>query len=301
MSEIASSTVTTLVDWATERFESSKLTYGHGCPSARDEAIWIVLSVTDLMSREFPDVVDFQLTNSQAVAVQTVVETRIQTRKPLAYLLNEAWFAGLSFYVDERTIVPRSHLGDLIQDGFGPWIETDRIHRILDLCSGSGCIAIALAEKFPSAEVIATDIDTSALEVAEINLARYRLTDRIRLVKSDLFESMKGQKFDLIVSNPPYVASEEFESMPLEYQYEPYIAFAGGEDGLAIIRKILQQAHEFLHEDGYLIMEAGETARVLDDAYPDIPFLWLTGRSGESVSLLLSAEQLELYQSQFEA
>ena len=253
------------------------------------------------MSREFPEVVDLQLTNSQTVAVQTVVETRIQTRKPLAYLLNEAWFAGLSFYVDERTIVPRSHLGDLIQDGFGPWIETDRIHRILDLCTGSGCIAIALAEKFPSAEVIATDIDADALEVAEINLARYRLSDRIRLVKSDLFESLKGQKFDLIVSNPPYVASEEFESMPLEYQHEPYIAFAGGEDGLAIIHKILVQAHEFLHDDGYLMMEAGETARVLDDAYPDIPFLWLTGRSGESVSLLLSAEQLELYQSQFEA
>lgn len=294
-------TVSEYVDWAQQRFESAGLYFGHGCKNARDEAIWAVLHVAELMDQEFEQVHAFPITNEQHTAIKNLLDTRISTRAPLAYLIREAWFAGHSFYIDERAIVPRSHLGDLIRDGFEPWVEFDDTSSILDLCTGSGCIAIALALKYSSSNVQASDVDAKALRVAEINVERHKLQDRVSLIQSDLFSNLQGERYDLIVSNPPYVDAAELDRLPPEYQHEPPLAFGAGESGLQIIRKILLQADKHLNDDGFLVMEAGTSAAKLDTAYPTIPFLWLTSDAGESVVLIMSRQELVEYKSNFSA
>ncbi len=289
------STIADYIDWAETQFRSADLIFGHGCTCARDEAIWATLHAVELMDRELEEVAEYPVSASQGIYIRALVETRIQTRQPLAYLLNEAWFAGQAFYIDERAIIPRSHIGDLIQDGLGPWVQHDEVKRILDLCTGSGCIAIALALMFPAAEVIATDIDSDCLQVAEINIQRSQLSGQIRVVQSDLFQSLAGERFDLIVSNPPYVDSSIIDDLPIEYQYEPRIAFEAQDNGLEFVKKIISESRDYLTHCGTLILEAGDSAHTLDAAYPNIPFLWLTSRSGESVTLVMTASELDLY------
>ena len=289
------STIADYIDWAETQFRSADLIFGHGCTCARDEAIWATLHAVELMDRELEEVAEYPVSASQGIYIRALVETRIQTRQPLAYLLNEAWFAGQAFYIDERAIIPRSHIGDLIQDGLGPWVQHDEVKRILDLGTGSGCIAIALALMFPAAEVVATDIDSDCLQVAEINIQRFQLSGQLRVVQSDLFQSLAGERFDLIVSNPPYVDSNIIDDLPIEYQYEPRIAFEAQDNGLEFVKKIISKSRDHLTNCGTLILEAGDSAHTLDAAYPDIPFLWLTSRSGESVTLVMTASELDLY------
>ncbi len=266
---------------------------GHGCDNADDEAIWAALHVSGLMSCEYESVRLKTVPRAVARNFRDLIDRRIQTRKPLAYLINEAWFAQLPFYVDERAIVPRSHIGDLIEDGFAPWVTAKKVRRILDLCTGSGCIAVAMALRYPHAQVDASDIDSNALDVAKINIDRHQCDDSIRIVKSDLFENLAGERYDLIVCNPPYVNDDDLPHLPREYHHEPQIALTGGEDALGVVNRILAQCAEYLSPHGHLVMELGNSADVLEKAYPDVSFLWLTSLSGQSVVTLLSAEQIE--------
>ncbi len=292
-------TVSEHVEWALARLEQSDSFFGHGCDNARDEAIWATLHVADLIDHEFGAICDRKLSSEQSSKVQALIHARIDSRKPLAYLIREAWFAGFAFYIDERAIVPRSHFGDLIQDGFVPWVKPESARRILDLCTGSGCIAVAMALHYPNMLVDAADIDRDALDVAQINVTRFGVHKRVRLIESDLFENINDHRYDLIVSNPPYVSSSDADNLPAEYQHEPRLALEAEDDGLKIVKKILGEAIQHLSDDGHLLIELGESAESLESEFSDVPFFWLTSRSGESVVLLISTEQLKTYESRF--
>ncbi len=298
MSGTPSNTIRACVDWATLQFENSNVYFGHGCDNPRDEAIWATMHVAGLMDREYEQVADLSLDGKLRASVAQLIRQRIESRKPLAYLIGEAWFAGHPFFIDERAIVPRSHFSDLIQDGFGPWISPHQLHRALDLCCGSGCIALALALAFPQLQVDAADIDSAALQVAEVNIERYRLNGRINVIQSDLFAGLAKEKYDLIICNPPYIAMSLIDQLPDEYLHEPRHAFAGGSDGLKFVRQILAQAERYLTDNGTLLIELGDNADALENAYPHVPFLWLTSRSGQSVVMLLSRQDLETHRDQ---
>lgn len=290
------STIDNCVSWAAARLDQADVFFGHGCNNARDEAIWATLHVTGLMDQEYHEIASTLISEQDYSKVRDLVEKRIQTREPLAYLIREAWFAGHRFYVDERAIVPRSHLGDLIQDGLEPWVDSSSLQRALDLCCGSGCIAVALALTYPKLIVDASDLDASALEVARINIDRFQVEDRVQVMQSDLFQNVPICKYDLIASNPPYIPSEELDELPEEYLHEPRLAFAGGENGLKFVRQILIRAADYLSDKGHLLIELGNNADALESTFPDFPFLWLTSRSEESVVVLLSKEELQRYE-----
>ncbi len=292
-------TVRDCVDAARQRLERHPLHFGHGCQTAHDEAIWAILHVAGLMECDYADVCNRPVTKGQFKQVERLIDARVSTRKPLAYLLGEAWFAGTSFHIDERAIVPRSHIGDLLQDGFGPLVREDCIGAVLDLCTGSGCIAVAAALAYPTAQVDAADIDESALEVAKINVGRHRVGDRVHVMQSDLFSNLAGRAYDLILCNPPYVDSRSLDLLPEEYRHEPRLALEACNGGTAIIEKILSQAATHLTEEGHLVLEAGESSGALEARYPEIPFFWLTTRAGESVVLLASKADLIAYSEQF--
>jgi ribosomal protein L3 glutamine methyltransferase len=213
----------------------------------------------------------------------------------LPYLTNEAWFAGLAFFVDRRVIIPRSPFAELIQDNFSPWLDKKIPKHILDLCTGSACMAIACAYYFPETEVDAVDISTDALSVAQKNIERYHCADRVHLLSSDLFSACKGRRYDIIMSNPPYVDRADMEALPVEYHFEPKLALAAGEDGLSIVHRILQEAADYLTEDGLLIVEVGNSEEALMEAYPTLPFIWLTFERGGSGVFLLTQQELSKF------
>jgi len=283
------------VQWATAQLDHSDAFFGHGCDNSRDEAIWATLHIAGLMHRDYREIATTTLSEHQFQALRALIDQRIESRKPLAYLIREAWFAGYTFHIDERAIVPRSHFGDLIQDGFEPWIQPLKLKNALDLCCGSACIAVALALTHPHLTVDASDIDPQALEVASINIARHQVGARVRILQSNLFGNLSQRRYDLILCNPPYIAQSDLPQLPKEYGYEPRQAFAAGTDGLYFVRQILQQASSHLSNQGFLLLELGHSANALEAAYPDIPFLWLTSRGGESVVLLLSRQELDQY------
>lgn len=287
------------VECARSRLEQAFLCFGHGCDNARDEAIWATLHVAGLIEHEYHDVLDRELSEKQIQMLRELLDMRIATRKPLAYLIGQAWFAGLDFHIDERAIVPRSHFGDLIQDGFVPWVLNDATDRVLDLCTGSGCIAIAMAMHYPAVTLDAADIDAEALDVARMNIDRFNVSQRVRLIESDLFDQIEFSQYDLIVCNPPYVSISDTDALPAEYQHEPRLALEADEDGLGVVRRILGQAARYLSANGHLLMELGDSANELESRFPEVPFFWLTSRSGDSVVMLLSAEQLKSHASSF--
>lgn len=290
-SRVQSATVRELVLWGEQRLREAGIAFGHGTDNALDEAAWLVGTTVGVTPVDLDSQLDRPVNTSQLAAVRQIIKRRIDTRKPAAYLLREAWFAGLRFYIDERVIVPRSLIGEFVLDEFQPWIDKQRVRHVLDLCTGSGCIAVAVARIFQQAQVDAADISAEALEVARINVAAHELETRVRLVRSDLFSALAGEHYNLIVSNPPYVAAGEMAALPAEYHHEPKLALASGMDGLEAVTRILAQAQDHLAPGGILVVEVGNSRDALEQRFPHVPFVWLSTRSGdESVFLLDCAE-----------
>lgn len=292
-------TIQDYIRWGASRFNKAGLFFGHGTDNALDEAAHLVLHALSLPPDLPARFRDCHLTDEERLAIVELFERRLLERIPAAYLTHQAWFAGLGFYVDENVLVPRSPLAELVETGFGPWVEPDTIARVLDLCTGSGCIGIAAAVYLPDADIDLADISPAALAVATRNIAAQGLEDRVRVVESDLFAGLGAQKYDLIVTNPPYVSAEELAALPAEYQREPRLGLAGGASGLDLVLRILREAPRFLKEDGVLIVEVGKTAAALEALFPEIPFMWIEfERGGEGVFLLDRARLVE-YQPLF--
>jgi len=286
----------TVRDWlrfAVSRFNEAELFFGHGSDNAFDEAAYLILHTLHLPLDRLEPFLDASLTHGESEQVLAVIERRVHERLPAAYLTHEAWLGAHRFYVDERVIVPRSFIAELLHEQLAPWVETpDEVTRALDLCTGSGCLAILAALAFPNAEVDAVDLSKDALDVAARNVADYDLADRIELIESDLFAALAGRTYDVILSNPPYVNAESVAALPPEYQAEPALALGSGEDGLDATRKILAGAQAHLNPGGLLVVEIGHNRDALEAAYPDLPFTWLDTESGDQFVFMLRREDL---------
>ncbi|MCK5092258.1 MAG: 50S ribosomal protein L3 N(5)-glutamine methyltransferase [Gammaproteobacteria bacterium] len=289
------STIQDFMDWGARKLGSADLFYGHGTDNALDEATYLILHTLNLSHDLAPEDLQADLPENDKQAILQVLEQRIIEQKPAAYLTNEAWFSGLSFYVDERVLIPRSPIAELIEERFSPWVKEGRVNRILDLCTGSGCIAIASAYAFPEAVVDAVDLSDDALQVARINIERHEMNDRVFPVKSDLFSNLSGQTYDIIVSNPPYVSKQEMEQLPREYMHEPAFGLESGKEGLDATITILRQSAAFLEPNGILVVEVGNSEDALVERFPEIPFMWLEFERGGHGVFLLTAEQLNEY------
>jgi ribosomal protein L3 glutamine methyltransferase len=282
-------------DWlrfAVSRFSEAGLSFGHGTTNAHDEAAYLILHTLKLPLDRLDPFLDKALSAEETEAVSRVLRLRVDQRVPAAYLTNEAWLGDFRFYVDERVIVPRSYIAELLRDELSPWVkDPDSVGAVLDLCTGSGCLALLLAQAFPNARVDATELSPDALEVARKNVTDYGLEDRIRLVSGDLFAGLTGP-YELIVSNPPYVNADSMAALPPEYRAEPQMALAGGQDGLDIVRRIVSGAGAHLDEDGLLVVEIGHNRQALERAFPRLPFIWLETSGGDGFVFLLTGAQL---------
>ncbi len=280
-----------LIDWAVQRFTAADLFFGHGADNALDEAAYLVLGALELPFDASAAQLNRTLTATEHEHIRTLVDARITTRIPVAYLLKQAWFADLRFYVDERVLIPRSPIAELIHDRFSPWIKPKQGTHILDLCTGSGCIAVACAVAFPDATIDATDICPGALQVARINKERHGLAQRVNLVESDLFSALGDREYDIIISNPPYVPDKEMSALPAEYRHEPSLALAAGANGMDVVDRILAEAGQHLAMDGVLVVEVGEGREALEAKYPRTPFIWLDfEQGGEGVFILFNRD-----------
>ncbi|HEY8085490.1 MAG TPA: 50S ribosomal protein L3 N(5)-glutamine methyltransferase [Methylophilaceae bacterium] len=286
----------TLRDWlrfAVSRFEEAGLFYGHGTENSFDEAAWLILAALHLPMDTLDTFLDAVITEAERKHLLHLIERRVDERVPTAYLVREAWLGEFKFYVDERVIVPRSHIAELLRTSLTPWVEhPEQIVSAADICTGSGCLAILLAYAFPNADVDAVDISDDALSVAARNVEDYGLQEQVTLVKSDMLGGLKGKLYDVIVCNPPYVNAPSMQELPPEYRHEPQLALASGEDGLEHVRDLFSNAAAHLHPGGLLIVEIGHNRDALEAAYPNITFNWLEVTSGGDYVLLLKREQL---------
>lgn len=279
------------IRWGASVFNRAGLHFGHGTSNAVDEALNLVLHALRL-DHDMPDwLLHAQLTPAEQRTVYTLLRQRVETRKPYAYLTRHARFAGLDFYVDERVLVPRSPIAELIERAFEPWIEPERVRRVLDIGTGSGCIAIACAYAFPQAEVDASDVSAEALAVARINVDRLHVADRVKLHQADVFKRLPPARYDIIVSNPPYVDARDMAELPAEHRAEPPLGLAAGADGLEVVRRILAGAPAYLAPGGILVVEVGNSRPALERELPAAPFTWLEFQRGQAEVFLLTAEQ----------
>jgi len=286
-------TVRDYLRFAVSRFYQAKLFFGHGSNDAYDEAVYLILHTLHLPVDTLAPFLDAQLTMSERSEVLSIIQRRVEQRIPAAYLTHEAFLGEYSFYVDERVIVPRSFIAELLRQRLSPWIaEPDNIGHVLDMCTGSGCLAILCADAFPNAQVDAVDLSADALMVAKRNVGDYELAERINLIESDLFTQLPGRKYDLIISNPPYVDAESVAALPAEYLHEPKLSLGSGSDGLDATRVILAQAAEHLSDNGILIVEIGHNRDVIEAAYPTLPFTWLDVTAGDQFVFMLHRNDL---------
>ena len=278
-----------------DAFARAYLHFGHGTHNAGEEAAWLVTHVLRLPHERLGESLERALTPAQRERVWRLASERVRRRVPLAYLLHEAWLGEHRFYVDERVIVPRSYIAELLREGLAPWVrDPSRVTRALDMCTGSGCLAVLLALAFPRARIDAVDVSLGALAVARRNVAAYRLKSRVRLVRSDLFRELRGEPYDVIVANPPYVDARAMRTVPAEYRREPRLALAGGDDGLAFVRRILGEARRFLRPRGLLIVEIGRHRRELERAFRKMSFTWLETSAGDGLVFLVHREDLHV-------
>lgn len=301
--EEAVSELQTFVDWVrfgASRFSEAELYYGHGTDNPWDDAVQLTLWALHTPFDRLGQVAHARLTRSERIHLVSLIEQRIKERVPVAYLTGEAFFAGLKFKVNRDVLIPRSPIGELIEQYYDPWLASSPA-RLLDLCTGSGCIGIASAFAFEDAEVVLSDISAEALAVASRNIALHKLQDRVTAVQSDLFANLQGQQFDLIVSNPPYVDATDMANLPEEYKVEPVLALESGDDGLDFTRRLLREARAHLTATGVLIVEVGNSWVALEEQFPGVAFTWLEFSRGGGGVFLLTAAQLDEYQALFDA
>ncbi len=286
----------TIRDWlryAVSQFEASDIFYGHGTDNAYDEAVWLIMSALHLPMDTLNNFLDARLTASERSKLASFINQRITQHTPTAYLLKEAWLQGLKFYVDERVLIPRSFIAELLNTDLSPWVEfPEMIESAADICTGSGCLGVLLASVFPNAAVDVIDISQDAIDVANINIANYGLDAQVTAIKSDMFSALTGKKYDIIISNPPYVDAPSMAALPAEYQNEPQLALGSGVAGLDHTHTILREAANYLNDDGILIVEIGHNRDALEAAYPNIIFNWLQVSSGTEFVFLLTKSQL---------
>ena len=304
----------TIRDWirfAVSQFEASDIFYGHGTDNAYDEAVWLIMSALHLPMDTLNNFLDARLTTSERNKLAGFIEQRITKHTPTAYLVKEAWLQGLKFYVDERVLIPRSFIAELLNHDsissdsstsslsaweLSPWIEyPEMVESAADICTGSGCLGVLLASAFPNAAVDVIDISQDAIDVANINIVNYGLQEQITAIKSDMFAALKGKKYDVIISNPPYVDAPSMAALPAEYQNEPQLALGSGVAGLDHTHTILREAANYLNDDGILIVEIGHNREALEAAYPNLVFNWLEVSSGNEFVFLLTREQLQFH------
>jgi len=282
-----------VIRWAASRFSEAKLDFGHGMSTALDEAVYLVLRGLHLPVDTPAIYWDGLLTDNEKKQLFALLERRITERLPAAYITQEGWFAGLSFFIDERVLVPRSPIAELVESQFEPWVDPEAVSSVLDLCTGSGCIGIACAYAFPGSQVDLVDISPEALEVAEINIQRHDASNLVKTIKSDGFKQLENRQYDIIVSNPPYVDAEDMQALSAEFKHEPELGLSSGDDGLDLTRHILQQAAEYLNDNGILVTEVGNSQYALEAAFPEVPFQWLEFERGGDGIFLLTREQLK--------
>ncbi|MDA8786377.1 50S ribosomal protein L3 N(5)-glutamine methyltransferase [Porticoccaceae bacterium] len=295
---LAPVTVATMLEQGQQQFETAQIYFGHGTTSAWDEAVYLLSHVLDLPPDADRSLLSQVLTDQQQADIQALYQRRVSERIPAPYLTGTAWFCGLPFKVDKRVIIPRSPLAELVYNGFQPWCETEPA-KVLDLCTGSGCIGIACAYAFEQAHVVLSDISVDALAVAAVNIEQHEVGNRVRALQSDLFDGLSGQRFDLIVSNPPYVDAVDLADMPDEYQHEPELALASGDDGLDFTRRLLIEAEQYLTEEGVLVVEVGNSWVALERAFAKVPFVWLEFAEGDAGVFVLSRNQLLEHRESF--
>ncbi|WP_050477101.1 50S ribosomal protein L3 N(5)-glutamine methyltransferase [Herbaspirillum rhizosphaerae] len=287
-------TVRDILRYAITSFNTEKLFFGHGTNNAFDEAAYLILHTLKLPLDQLEPFLDARLLQGEIDNLLRVIMRRTEDRVPAAYITNEAWLGGYRFFVDERVIVPRSFIAELIPEHFSPWVQDPaQVANILDVCTGSGCLPVLLADAFPQAHVDAVDISAEALQVARRNVDDYELGGRINLVESDLYTKLPARKYDLIISNPPYVNSDSMSKLPKEYLQEPQIALAGGKDGMDLVRKIVKGAAQRLTPNGVLIVEIGNERAYAEAAFPDLELTWVSTSAGDDMVFLLTADQLQ--------
>lgn len=286
-------TVRDCLRYAVSQFNGHELFFGHGSTTAYDEAVYLILHTLHLPLDRLDPFLDARLTPAELDEVLDIIEKRVGSRLPAAYLTHEAWLGEFRFYVDERVIVPRSFIAELLRERLMPWVDKpEEVTHVLDLCTGSGCLAILAAHAFPYAEVDAVDLSPAALDVAQRNVSDYGLEDRVHLVESDLFANLGDRQYDIIISNPPYVDAQAMSALPPEYRHEPELALGSGQDGLNATREILRQAAKYLMPGGLLIVEIGHNRAALEDAFPELPFTWLETSGGDEYVFLLHREDI---------
>lgn len=291
-------TLRDLVRFSVSQFNAADLLYGHGTDNSLDEAMNLVLASLHLPPDVDLSLLDARLTQTEKKLILDRLKRRVEEHVPVPYLVNEAWFGGLGFYVDERVIIPRSPIAELVDEQFNPWVEEASVSNILDLCTGSGCIAIQTAISFPMAMVDAIDDSQDALDVAKINVDRFDLSDQVTLIRSNLFEAVPNKQYDIIISNPPYVSETDYRTLPSEYHHEPHTALVAGNEGLEIVLKILKEAKDYLTPQGILVVEVGYLQERMEAEFPNAPFTWLQFENGGEGVFLLTAEELLEFQSQ---